>query len=39
MDTLRSLLAGDISWHARGQGAGEFHGVDDLIAEFGRQFR
>jgi uncharacterized protein len=36
MDALRSLLASDISWHSPGQGAGEFHGVDDLIAEFGR---
>ena len=39
MDALRSLLAADVVWHAPGQGAGEFHGVDDLIAEFGRQFQ
>jgi len=39
MDALRSLLARDVVWHAPGQGAGEFHGVDDLIAEFGRKFQ
>ena len=39
MDTLRSLLASDVSWHAQGEGAGEWHGVDDVIAEFGRLFQ
>jgi ketosteroid isomerase-like protein len=39
MDTLRSVLASDVSWHSPGQGAGEFHGVDDVIAEFGRLFQ
>ncbi|MDX6539348.1 MAG: uncharacterized protein QOI71_958 [Gaiellales bacterium] len=38
MDTLRTLLASDISWHSPGQGAAEFHGLDDVIAEFGRLF-
>jgi uncharacterized protein len=39
MDALRSLLASDIAWHSPSQGAGEFHGIDDLIAEFGRLFQ
>jgi ketosteroid isomerase-like protein len=41
MDTLRSLLASDVTWHAPGQGPGngEFHGVDNVIAEFGRLFQ
>jgi ketosteroid isomerase-like protein len=38
MDTLRSLIAGDVVWHSAGQGTGEFHGIDDVIAEFGRVF-
>ena len=37
MDMLRSVLAGDVSWHSRG--SGERHGVDDVIAEFGRLFQ
>ena len=36
MDTLRSLFTSDIAWHSPGQGAGEFHGVDAVLAEFGR---
>jgi ketosteroid isomerase-like protein len=38
MDTLRSLLASEVAWHSPGQGAGEFHGVDNVLAEFGRLF-
>jgi ketosteroid isomerase-like protein len=38
MDTLRSLLTSDIGWHSPGQGAGHFHGVDAVMAEFGRLF-
>src|SRR5205823_3076701 len=38
MDTLRLLLASDIAWHSPGQGAGHFHGVDAVMAEFGRLF-
>src|SRR2546423_1172477 len=38
MDTLRSLLASDITWHSPGQGAGPFHGIDALMGEFGRLF-
>lgn len=36
MDALRSLFTSDIAWHSRSQGAGHFHGVDAVIAEFGR---
>jgi uncharacterized protein len=36
MNTLRSLLARDIAWHSPGQGAGHFHGIDAVMAEFGR---
>jgi uncharacterized protein len=36
MDTLRSLFTSDIAWHSPGQGAGEFQGVDAVLAEFGR---
>ena len=41
MDTLRALLASDVAWHAPGQGSlsGDFHGVNDVIAEFGRLFQ
>jgi ketosteroid isomerase-like protein len=41
MDTLRTILASDIEWHAPGQGprSGDFHGIDDVIAEFGRLFQ
>ena len=38
MDTLRSLFAADIAWHSPAQGAGEWHGADSVIAEFGRLF-
>jgi uncharacterized protein len=36
MDTLRSLLASEIVWHSPRQGGGEFHGIDEVIAEFSR---
>jgi ketosteroid isomerase-like protein len=36
MDTVRSLLASDIAWHSPGQGAGHFHGIDAVMAEFSR---
>jgi ketosteroid isomerase-like protein len=41
MDTMRQVLAADVSWHSRGQGpgSGDFQGVDDVIAEFGRLFQ
>jgi ketosteroid isomerase-like protein len=38
MDTLRSLLTSDITWHSPAQGSGEWHGVDNVMAEFGRLF-
>jgi ketosteroid isomerase-like protein len=38
MDTLRSLFTSDISWHSPAQGSGEWHGVDDVMAEFARLF-
>jgi len=39
--TLRTLLAKDIIWHAPGfgPGSGDFHGIDNVIGEFGRQFQ
>lgn len=41
METLRTLLAKDIIWHAPGfgPGSGDFHGIDNVIGEFGRQFQ
>ena len=41
MDALRTLLAGDIVWHAPGRrsDSAEIHGVDVLLADFGRQFQ
>lgn len=36
MDKLRSLFTSDIAWHSPGQGAGDFDGVDAVLAEFGR---
>jgi uncharacterized protein len=41
MDTLRTILAADVTWHAPGQGprSGDFHGIDPVIAEFGRLFQ
>ena len=41
MDTMRTILAGDVVWHAPGQGpqSGDFQGVEDVIAEFGRLFQ
>jgi uncharacterized protein len=36
MDTLRSLFTSDIAWHSPAQGEEHFHGVDAVIAEFGR---
>ncbi len=36
MDTLRSVLASDVTWHSPGQGGGEFRGIDAVLAEFGR---
>ena len=36
MDGVRSLLASDIVWHSPGQGAEDFHGIDAVMAEFGR---
>ena len=41
MDTMRTILAGDVAWHSPGQGSqsGDFHGVDNVIGEFGRLFQ
>lgn len=41
MDTLRSVLTADVVWHAPGQrrDSAEIHGVDALLADFGRQFQ
>jgi uncharacterized protein len=41
MDTLRTILAGDVVWHTPGQGplSGDFQGVEDTIGEFGRLFQ
>lgn len=41
MDTMRTILAGDVAWHAPGQGpqSGDFQGVDNVIGEFGRLFQ
>jgi ketosteroid isomerase-like protein len=41
MDTMRTILADDIAWHAPGQGpqSGDFQGVDNVIGEFGRLFQ
>ena len=36
MDTVQTLLASDIVWHSPGQGAEHFHGIDAVMAEFGR---
>jgi len=38
MEAVRSLLASDIAWHSPSQGAGHFHGIDAVMAEFGRLF-
>jgi ketosteroid isomerase-like protein len=41
MDTMRTILAGDVVWHAPGQGpqSGDFEGIENVIAEFGRLFQ
>ena len=41
MDTMRTILAGDVTWHATGQGplSGDFQGVENVIGEFGRLFQ
>ena len=41
MDTMRTILAADVAWHAPGQGpqAGDFQGIENVIAEFGRLFQ
>jgi uncharacterized protein len=41
MDTMHKILAADVVWHAIGQGAqaGDFSGVETVIAEFGRLFQ
>jgi uncharacterized protein len=41
MDTMRTILAGDVVWHASGQGplSGDFQGVENVIGEFGRLFQ
>jgi uncharacterized protein len=41
MDTLRTILAGDVVWHAPGQGpqSGDFQGLENVIGEFGRLFQ
>lgn len=40
LDTVRSLLAPDVVWHVPGKShlAGDYSGVDDVIAFFVRQF-
>ena len=38
MDTVRSLFTSDIAWHSPGQGAEHFHGIDAVMAEFGRLY-
>ena len=40
MDTMRTILATDVAWHAPGRGplSGDFRGVENVIAEFGRLF-
>jgi ketosteroid isomerase-like protein len=41
MDTLRTILTGDVAWHAPGQGprSGDFQGLENVIGEFGRLFQ
>jgi uncharacterized protein len=41
MDMLRTILAGDVVWHAPGQGpqSGDFQGLENVIGEFGRLFQ
>jgi len=41
MDTMRTILTGDVAWHASGQGplSGDFQGIDNVIGEFGRLFQ
>jgi uncharacterized protein len=41
MEAMRTILAGDVVWHAPGQGpqSGDFEGVENVIAEFGRLFQ
>lgn len=41
MDTMRTILAADVAWHAPGQGpqSGDFQGPENVIGEFGRLFQ
>jgi uncharacterized protein len=41
MDTMRAVLTDDVAWHSPGQSpvSGDFQGVDNVIAEFGRLFQ
>jgi uncharacterized protein len=41
MDTMRTILAADVVWHAPGQGpqSGDFEGIENVIGEFGRLFQ
>jgi ketosteroid isomerase-like protein len=38
MDTVRALFTSDIAWHSPGQGVEHFHGIDAVMAEFGRLY-